>query len=82
MKRCKEYLSFYWVSLCKEVEDELDQLLKEELKSKEKSKSEETVVAKKEEKDGAEWSWERWKQHFGETQENERLLQALKVVET
>ncbi|KAF3327970.1 protein EXECUTER 1 [Carex littledalei] len=80
VKRCKEYLSTYWDTLCK-VEEELEELSGDKLKSKENLKSEENKVfpEREEKKEEHEWSWERWKQHIGETEENERLLQALKL---
>lgn len=85
VKRCKEYLSSYWDSPSKEVEEELKELSGDELKlkkSKGNLKSEENKVfpEREEKKEEHEWSWGRWKQHIGETEENERLLQALKVI--
>lgn len=67
------------------MEEELKELSGDELKlkkSKGNLKSEENKVfpEREEKKEEHEWSWGRWKQHIGETEENERLLQALKVI--
>lgn len=82
VKRCLEYLIPYWESHCKAVEEKLEGLLEEDLKSNEKLTAEEKKLfpQREEKKEDLEWSWERWKQHICEIEENERVLQALKVI--
>jgi hypothetical protein len=78
VRRCLKFLIPRLDSYRKALERRLEErTYKEELESEESK----PFPQKEEKKEELEWSWERWKQHIGETEEHQKLFQELKVID-